>query len=160
MAEKPTVFERITQAARFALLTAISVIAALILTAPRTETGLGNPFMMRPAMAEGAGGAGGGISAAPGYLMLTIGINGTDKFYIVDTNKQTICVYSVLGDKLRLVSARKFDFDSEIPEGSLRATGDDGRSYVLEAGNGFNREEAKTYSKYVKQAIEAAKPRK
>src|SRR5438067_7224050 len=107
MSSEPiTLQDKLAKIARVVLLGAIVVVLGLIIMSPR-DSGL-NPMTLRRAQAEGT------ICAAPGYLMLTMAIGAASKLYINDTNKQVLCVYEVTGDKLRLMSARKYDFDSAI----------------------------------------------
>src|SRR5688500_8052090 len=54
------------------------------------------------------------VSAATSYLSFTVRLGANSKFYITDTNRKVICVYSLAGEKLRLVSARKIDHDTKI----------------------------------------------
>jgi len=63
------------------------------------------------------------VAAAPSYISFTAKANATNKFYITDTDKTTICVYTLETDKLRLVSVRKFDADSKIMDGTIKING-------------------------------------
>jgi hypothetical protein len=90
--------------------------------------------------------AGAGISAAPEYVSLTLSANAS-KFYIIDTNSRTICVYSNNGDALRLVSVRKFDLDEEIFDGSIKAP------IAIEGGSGVTRENVEAYLKNTKPML-------
>src|ERR1017187_6492465 len=112
---------------RYVLLAAIAVLLGLIVTTPHY------PQIISRAQAEG-------ISAAPGYLLTTMGVGQGERLYIVDTNKQVICTYSVTGDQLRLQSARKFDNDLTIPDASFSIQG----VGKIEGGNGITRDQAKT----------------
>jgi hypothetical protein len=88
------------------------------------------------------------ISAAPGYLSFTVKNANNSKFYITDTNRKTICAYSLNGDQVRLVSARKIDIDSRIVDGTLKAP--------VNIENGVTRDEAKEYLKNCQPTLEAA----
>lgn len=148
MSDKPTFLERAARWTRFVIVAAIAVVLGLIVTTPRNEV----PLTMSRAQAEG-------IGAAPGYLVTTLGANAAEKFYLIDTNNKVICVYSVNGDKLRLVAARKFDIDSDIWDASTPLKG-----IVVEGGNGVSRNQAKNYLEEFKvqmDKLEASKkPRK
>lgn len=145
MSEQKSWGERLAQWTRFALLAAIAVVVGLMVTTPRDEIS-GYPRMMSRAQAEG-------ICAAPGFLLSTIGITPADKLYLVDTNKQVICVYGCSNDQLRLQSARKYDFDTEIPEGSAELD-IGGKRFKAEGGNGLTRDQAKGYAEKIKEAID------
>ena len=160
MTQETFTSDRVAKVCRFVLLTAIAVVGALILTAPQSEVGLGKPYMMRSAFAEMGGG--GGIASAPGYLLMTQGsASTTQKFYIVETNKQVICEYTSVGDRLRLIAARKFDYD-DIPDCSIVGVRTaDGRMALSpeQGGNGITRDEAKLYGDGVKALLDANKPK-
>jgi hypothetical protein len=131
--------DKLATVTRFCLVAGIAIVGALILAGP--DKGLPNPFEMQRAVAEG------GIAAAPGYLVLTTGA-GNSRFHIIDKNKQVICVYTMTGDKLRLQSVRRFDFDSDVYAGDIAA----GRqANGIEGGNGIDRSEAKEYSEAIKK---------
>jgi|GEM_PF-1729042 len=135
--------ERLAKIARMALIAIIAVIAGMLIA------GRNNPFNSKPAHANN-------IAAAPGYLMLTLTPSAASTLYVTDTNKQVICGYSLTGDKLRLTSARKYDFDSDVFDGSIDAP------KPLEGGNGLNRAETEVYSKSIKEIFEkqTVKPKK
>ncbi|MFH0938832.1 MAG: hypothetical protein V1899_06090 [Planctomycetota bacterium] len=139
--ESKSFVEKLAYMMRVVLIGMIIVVAVLMITSSHQSA---NPFSISRANAEG-------ICATPGYLVLTASIGGANKFFIVDTNKQVICVYGMVGDKLRLVSARKFDFDSDIFDGSLQI----GAMRGIEGGNGVTRAEAKIYSEGLKKAWDA-----
>src|ERR1043165_8007290 len=105
--------EPLAKLARVILLGAIVVVLGLIIMSPRDSAF--NPMTVRRAQAEGT------ICAAPGYLMLTMAIGAASKLYLNDTNQKVLCVYEVTGDKLRLVGARKYDYDTTIFDGSIPA---------------------------------------
>lgn len=138
--------DRLAKIARFVLLVAIGVIAALIILGPKNH-GLPNPVSVGNVQAAG------GICAAPGYLMMPINAGGAAKFYVCDTNKQVICVYETTGEKLRLVGARKFDKDLDINDGAIPINGK-----VLDGHHpGLDRTEAAAYGEGIKAAREKAK---
>ena len=85
MTEKPTILSVAARWTRVALLAAIAVVLALIVTTPHNEY----PLTISRAQAQG-------ISAAPGYLMTSLNATNADRFFLVDTTKQVICVYSVV----------------------------------------------------------------
>jgi len=134
--------DKMAKIARVVLLAAIAVVLALIVISPKILMN-SNPMSIGKAHAEGS------ISAAPGYLMLTMATGANSKLYVNDSNKQVICIYEVTGDKLRLVSARKYDFDSTIFDMSIPMGGK-----VPEGGNGLNREGAKAYGETIKKGFE------
>ncbi len=138
MTDKPSILGRAARWTRFALLAGIAIILGVIVTTPRNEY----PLQMSRAQAAG-------IAAAPGYLMTSLNATTADRFFLVDTNKQVICVYQVSGDQLRLIAARKFDIDSDILDGSFPMKG-----VKLEGGNGLSREEAKSYLDEFKLLVE------
>ncbi len=137
--------DRLAKAARLLLLGAIACVAALIFISPRRDAA--NPLHVRSAQAEA-------VSAAPGYLMLTMSIGPTSKLYLNDTNKQVICVYEVVGDKLRLWSARKYDFDSTIFDASIQMPGPLLNGKAPEGGNGITREQAKAYGEFINKQLQ------
>src|SRR5437764_1293814 len=97
---------RLSKITRAFLLVAIAILLALLISAPQDE-GWRMPLSMSSAQANS-------IAVAPGFIMLTVPTGPGGSLYITDTNKQVVCGYSMVGDKLRLNSARKFDFDSDI----------------------------------------------
>lgn len=137
--------DRLARHARIGLLAAIAIMIGMIAANVRST---GNPMTIRSATAEGA------VTAAPGYLVLSMNTGGAAKFYIADTTKQVVCVYEVNGDKLRLVGARKFDYDADVFDGSLGA-GKAARG--IEGGNGVTRSEAKDYGEAINKMFEEAK---
>jgi hypothetical protein len=138
--------DRLARYARYGLLIAIAVVGGMVLSSARTQ---GNPFTIRPAVAEGS------VTAAPGYLILSMNTGGASKFYLADTTKQVLCVYEITGDKLRLTGARKFDVDANIFDGSLPGGGKYARG--IEAGNGVTRDEAKEYGDAMTKMFEEYK---
>lgn len=140
--------DRLASGARLVLITAITVIAVLIVVGPNNHTA--NPLKVGPAQADGS------VAAAPGYLMMTVKQGGAAKFYLCDTNKQMICVYETNGEKLRLVGARKFDHDSTIFDASLNF----GKARSFEGGNGIDRKTAEIYATEIKEAREKAAKKK
>jgi len=147
MTNEPESFgDKLARFTRVVLIGAVVVVAVLLITNPPQSA---NPFSIGRAQADG-------LCASPGYLVLTANLGGASKFYIIDANKQVICVYDMVGDKLRLVSARKFDFDSDIFDGSLQV----GAVRGIEGGNGITRGEAKMYSEGLKKMWEEATKKK
>ena len=142
--ESKKVAEKLAYMTRVVLIGMIIVVATLMITNFSQSS---NPFSINRANAEG------GICATPGYLTLTSDLGRASKFFIIDTNRQVICVYNMIGDKLRLVSARKFDFDSDIFDGSLPMGT---AAHGIEGGNGVTRTEARIYSEGLKKLWEAA----
>ena len=88
------------------------------------------------------------VSAASSYLSFTAKANGGSKFYITDTNKKVICVYSLNSDQLRLVGARKFDQDSKVVDGSIKAP-------IALEGAGITREQVQQYLKNSQSVLDA-----
>jgi hypothetical protein len=88
------------------------------------------------------------VAAAPGFVSFTAKITGNSKFYLTDTNKRVICVYSLTNDQLRLVSARKFDQDSRIKDGSIKAP-------VAMEGMPLTRDEAEVYANNSQKVLDA-----
>lgn len=131
---------------RYLLLVGIAVVAALILTAPPQQRLAANPLRMNSANAAG------GVCSAPNYLALTT-VGGTDKFYIIDTNKKVICVYRIQTAAIRLTAARKFDEDEKIWDGSLPLL----NGKPLEGGDGITRDQAKRYADDMIKLIEQGK---
>jgi hypothetical protein len=101
-----------------------------------------NPLPLNAAYAAG------GISSAPGYLSLTMKNGNNNKFYLVDTNRQMILVYALNNDQLRLVSARCFDVDRKILDGTIKAP------MAIEGSNGVTYSEAEQYLKSVTPILE------
>ena len=89
------------------------------------------------------------VAAAPGYLSFTLRSAGNSKFYITDTNRKVICVYSLNGNELRLVSVRRFDQDSSIIDGSIKAP-------VAVEANGCTRDDAKVFVRNCKAILDEA----
>ena len=146
---KTPLWDKLAKVARAILLVAIAAVLTLIVIGPR-NSGLPNPLMVQRAQAEG-------ICAAPGYLLLPTKVGGASKFYIVDSTRQVICVYETNGDKIRLVSARKFDKDVEIFDASLatpNAKAPEGHT------PGLNRKEAGEYADAIKAAKEKFEKKK
>jgi len=151
---------RVARYIRYGLMVAIAVMVALILLEfPwRGE----QRFVVRSAYADGfgaapgviamaLGGGGGGGASSSADTGGTSGGGGSTRFFIIDTAKNVICVYSLTGEKIRLVNARKYDYDADIPDASL----DVGGMRAFEGGNGLSRNEAKAYSEGLKKMMEA-----
>ena len=133
--------DRLAKIARIVLLAAIAVVLALIVLGPKSG-GMPNPLSVPRVQAEG------GICAAPGYIIMPIKVGGASQFYVCDTNKQVICVYETTGEKIRLISVRKFDNDvgifvASIPIGNVKAP--EGHT------PGLNRKEAGDYAEAIKK---------
>lgn len=90
------------------------------------------------------------VGAAVSYLSFTAKDVGEGKFFITDTAKKVILTYSLHGDQLRLVSARKFDHDLRLVDGTVKAP-----ESLEGAGNGLTREEVKAYAKNSKMQLDA-----
>ncbi|HLX60615.1 MAG TPA: hypothetical protein VKX17_04975 [Planctomycetota bacterium] len=131
MADKPTILERLARWTRFVLLAGIAIVLGLIITTPRNQY----PLTLTPAQAAG-------ISSTPGFILTTVPSgNAAEKFCLLDSNNKVICIYSLNGDQLLLTSARKFDFDNQIPDGThpmknIRISGN---------ANGISRDEARIF---------------
>jgi preprotein translocase subunit Sec61beta len=148
--------EKIALTARYALLAGIVLFGGLLLTKLRNENGTtpsGLPKIMSVAQAET-------IAAAPGYLLLSTDVGGNRKFYIFDSGKKVICVYSLTGDSLRLVSAREISEDLKIADTSIDVRTPSG--VVIrspEGGSGINREQAKQYGAGLQKYLEEEEKR-
>jgi len=82
------------------------------------------------------------VGAAVSYLSFTTKDVGEGKFFITDTAKKVILTYTLNGEQLRLVAARKFDEDLKVIDGTVKAP------ESLEAtGQGLTRDEVKVYAK-------------
>lgn len=130
--ENPSVLERLAIVTRYLL---VALFAAALVA--------GLNGSARPAHAAAP------VGAAPNYLSCTIKAGGNNKLYITDTNKKVICVYALINDGVRLVSVRKFDADSRIVDGSLKAP-------VPLDGIGVTREGAHAYVKLCRPLLDAA----
>lgn len=147
----------VAKTVRKILIVAIFGMGILILTASFSAERSLNPFAVKSANAEL-------ISAAPGFLALSANIAGlqtNSNFYLIDSTKQTICVYQLKGDKIRLTAARNFNRDTDIVDSSLDVMGGDGRMVKsFEGGNGLDRAEAENYAEGLKKLMEAAEKSK
>jgi hypothetical protein len=150
---------------RYGLMLAVAVMVALILLEVPWQSQ--QRFRVRSAYADGIGaapgmiaislGGGGGGGSAGGETSTTAGGgSATNRFFIIDTAKNVICVYTMTGEKIRLVNARKYDADTDIVDASLDVAGI--RSF--EGGNGLSRVEAKAYSEGLKKLMEAGQPKR
>ena len=90
------------------------------------------------------------VGAAVSYLSFTTKDAGNGKFFITDTNKKVIVTYALNGETLRLVSARKFDHDLKLVDGSVKAP-----ESLEGANNGLTREDVKNYAKNSKAQLDA-----
>lgn len=96
---------------------------------------------------------GSNVGAAPGFVAVSLqdtgGRNQEAKIYLIDTNKRVACVYAFRNEKIRLVSARRFEQDMDILDASEPVPSEDGRSVIKapEGNNGFDRKTAEAYAK-------------
>lgn len=130
----------------------VALFGVLVFSGLSGQKDSGFPAFLSPAQVHATG----GICAAPDYLMLTVHAN--QRFFVVDTiaAPKRICVYSLNGDQLRLVSARRIDADLEIFDGSIAAP------KSIESGSGVTAEEAEAYLNNLKadpKIKEYAKPK-
>jgi hypothetical protein len=109
------------------------------------------PGVIAISLGGGGGTAGGGESGAAGG-----GGGAASRFYIIDTAKNVICVYTITGEKVRLINARKYDYDTDILDASLDVAGI--RSF--EGGNGLSRVEAKAYAEGLKKLMESGQAKR
>lgn len=135
--------DKLATIARTILLGGIVAVLGLIVISPKNSN-IVNPLTVGRAQADGS------VCAAPGYLMLTMSIGANSKLYLNDSNKQVLCVYEVTGDKLRLVSARKYDNDATIFDMSIPSAKG---GKVPEGGNGITRDEAKIYGEEIQKSF-------
>lgn len=145
--------EKFALGVRYVLVAAIAVLAVLILKDARSARDI-NPLNVPSAQA-------GIVSAAPGYLVMSQAVTLNDKFYLIDTTKQVICVYHMNGDKIRLGAARDFSSDTEIVDSSvdvMTATGK--RIESFEGGTGISVTEAAEYAEGLKKLLEEAEKTK
>jgi hypothetical protein len=149
MSEQKTWADKLAKFTRVILLGAIATVVLLLIVAK--QNGSPYPLSMDYAHANG-------IASSPGFLALNVG-KASEVFYLIDTNKQVLCVYKLTGGSLRLVSARKFDSDSDIPEDSVVVTAG-GKTLKLSGTDGLDRASAKDYADGIKKMIEAAQAKK
>lgn len=90
------------------------------------------------------------VGAAVSYLSFTTKDVGEGKFFITDTAKKVILTYTLNGEQLRLVSARKFDEDLRIVDGTIKAP-----ESLEGAGQGLTRDDVKAYAKNSKAQLDA-----
>lgn len=90
------------------------------------------------------------VGAAVSYLSFTTKDVGEGKFFITDTAKKVILTYSLNGEQLRLVSARKFDEDLRLVDGTIKAP-----ESLESIGQGLTRDDVKTYAKNSKAQLDA-----
>lgn len=145
--------DKVASVTRIILVAAIVIVAALIISNPSRQDSM-NPFTVGRANAEG-------IVSAPGYIALTSPTG--QNFYIIDSKKQVICVYSILGGQLRLVAARKFDYDTKIWDDSVNLAKYNPKLIPWDNGDGIFRDpplnepdalSAKTYAEAFQKAWE------
>jgi hypothetical protein len=129
--ENPSTLERLATAARYTMVAIFAGAMALLLTQKVPSANAATP-----------------VAAAPSYLSFTTKIHKDAHFYITDTNRHVICVYTMLGDQLRLVSARRFDDDSRIVDATLKAP-------VALEGPGATRDDVINYTKNCTISLDA-----
>lgn len=144
-------------AARYLLLAGIVLAGGLLFAKMREQNGTGRsglPKLLTPAQAEA-------VSAAPGYLMFTTDVGGQRKFYLFDSNKKVVCVYSLTGDALRLVAAREVSYDQQIVDTSMAVRALDGSVIRSpEGGTGITRETARKYAEGQQKLLKELDERK
>jgi len=90
------------------------------------------------------------VGAAVSHLSFTTKDVGEGKFFITDTAKKVILTYTLNGEQLRLVSARKFDEDLRIVDGTIKAP-----ESLESTGQGLTRDDVKAYAKNSKAQLDA-----
>jgi hypothetical protein len=130
--ENPSWAERLSLAARYLIVAALAMILSLLLFGAKNDHAL----------------ASSPVGAVPSMISFTAKVGTDSKFYVTDTARKIICVYSLSGDKLRLVSARKYDIDQQILDSSLPV------GITIEGGNGATREKAAEFLKASKPALD------
>jgi hypothetical protein len=130
MPETPPGIGRLARWTRALLIAGIAIVGMLILSSSRSDF----PLTMSRAHADILG-------ASPGYLLTTLVPGANDKLYLLDRDQGIVCVYNVNGNKLRLISARRFETDVKIPDGSKQY----GNLRIEGNPNGLGIEEAKQY---------------
>ncbi len=150
-AQRPSFLTRIAKPIRNLLLVAVVVMAVLLVASNRDGSAV-HPFSIPEANAEL-------ISAAPGYLTLTVPAAGGN-FYIIDSTRQIICVYQLDGEKIRLVSARDFNRDTDIVDSSIRVMGANNRPILIEGGNGIDAQTAAIYADGLKKWMDENEKKK
>ena len=136
--------ERLAKSARFVLLAAIAVVVSLLIIGAPNRGSI-NPFSVNGLHAES-------LASAPGFLVMTVPV-GAGHFHVIDTDKKVICVYSMVGDKIHLVSARKFDTDSDVLSSDVSTPK---HPAGIGGGNGVTRLEAKDYADEIQKILEKA----
>jgi len=136
------VSDRIAKFVRMGLVAGIVAVAAMIFVDLRKDPSSG--VYLKSAHAD--------IAAAPDFIALTAAADQNSKFYLVDTTKQVICVYQLVGEKIRLVAARDFSQDTDIVDTSSAVGGQPSP----EGGNGATVKEAILYRDALKKAIDDA----
>ena len=150
MEQSQTLGQRLARYVRNVLALAVLAIAGLLI-ANKVTTSSVNPFHINSAHADI-------ISAAPGFLALTVPLGGGN-FYLVDSNNEVICVYQLDGEKIRLTSARYFGRDSDIVDSSLPIWAGN-KVIKIEGGNGVTSAEAAFYAEGLKAELEKLKNKK
>jgi len=145
------------QRLRTALIFAVMLMVGLVLW--KAPWDAGDNYVMRSAY-------GSTIGASPGFLVMTIpgsGGRASDvKIYLIDSNKRVACVYAFRNEKIRLVSARKFERDMDILDASDVVRTVDGRNMITppEGNNGFDRKTAADYADGLKKMIDDAEKKR
>jgi len=145
--------ERWAKRVRWLLMLAIAFMIVLLLVDGRS--GPASRFAVRSAYAEP-------VAAAPGFIALTLPGDGKDlRFYIIDTTKRVVCVYTLVGDKVRLVSAREYDRDMDIFDASFQVATKDGKSVIntFEGTQGVDRQTAAAYADGLQKLLDDASKR-
>ena len=133
--ENPCALEKLAHVSRYLL---VALFAAALAAGWMT----GNPDRVSAATPVGA---------APNYLSFTVKSAGNSKFYLTDTNLRTICVYALVNESVKLVSVRKFDFDSQVVDSSIKVN-----NVALESMGGATREHAASFVKGCQNQLDAA----
>jgi len=131
--------ERSGKTARLVLITAVAVVAGLLVLDGRRGQTSGT-LLIPPALAQS------GIAAAPGHLAFAMDTrNPAARFYLVDTDKRMICVYQLVNEQLRLVSARDITNDSDIRDSTEAIRTKTKFAPAFEGQNGLDVEQTKKY---------------
>jgi hypothetical protein len=88
-------------------------------------------------------GGGGGTNSVIALTVQNVGNGRAELLYLIDTNKQRICVYNWDGTHLGLVAARAFDYDLEV----LDSSGDKTIESVAGATRGYIKAQVESFRK-------------
>ena len=128
------------------LIAGIGALVLLLILTPQDRPL--NPLNVQSARATGVG-------AAPGFLLLTDGLSGVDaRFYLVDTSTNVMAVYATNSEKIRLLTVRNFDKDTDIVDASITIQGPDGRPIQVEGGSGIDQKAAGYYADKLKEFLD------